>query len=162
MTVAAIRTAIKTLMLTVPDVGVVHEYERYTTDMAGVRALYLYAPANQLRGWFVRRANTKEVGRIQNRSVEIIRWQIRGFMALDDSAQSELAMDNLVEGLRAAFRADETLGGTVAQCSVPAPGGGSGESALQVEDFGPVMFASVLCHGVRLGLNTYRYLTAPA
>jgi hypothetical protein len=161
MTVAAIRTAIKTLMLTVPDIGVVHEYERYTTDMAGVRALYVSVPHNQLRGWFVRRQSTKEVGRIQNRSVEIIRWQIRGFMALDDSAQSELVMDGLVESLRDVFRVNETLSGTVDQCAVPQPGGGSGEAGLQVEDFGPVMFASVLCHHARLGLNTYRYLTAP-
>lgn len=162
MTVAAIRTAIKTLMLTVPDIGVVHEYERYAPDLAGVRAAYLYAPANQLRGWFVRRQSTKEFGRVQNHSVESIRWQIRGYMALDDSAQSELTMDGLVEALRDVFRPDETLGGTVGQCSVPAPSGGSGESALQVEDFGPVMFAGVLCHHARLGLTTIRYLVSPA
>lgn len=161
MTVAAVRTAIKTLMLTVPNIGVVHEYERYATDMASVKAMYLYAPLNQLRGWFVRRANTKEVGRIQNRSVEITRWQIRGFMALDDSAQSELQMEALIEAQRDVFRVNETLNDTVDQCSVPQLGGGSGETGLQVEDFAPVMFASVLCHHARLGLNTYRYLTAP-
>ena len=160
MSAAAIRSAIKALMLTVPDVGVVHEYERYTTDIAGIRTQYLYAPLGQLRGWNIRRATVKEFGRLHNRSVEASRWQIRGFMALNDAIASELQMDALIEGLRDAFRSDDTLGGTVAQCSVPGPNGSSGEHALQVEDFGPVMFAGVLCHGVRLGLNTYRYLTA--
>lgn len=161
MTVAAIRNAIKTLMLTVPDIGVVHEYERYTVDMAGVRALYLYAPLNQLRGWYVRRVSTREAGRLHNRSVETIRWRIQGYMALEDAAASELQIDTLVEALRDVFRVNDQLLDTVDQCSVPGPNGNSGEAALQLEDFGPVMFAGVLCHAVRLGLTTTRYLTAP-
>lgn len=161
MTVAAIRAAIKTIMLTVPDIGVVHEYERYTKDLTGVKALYVYAPLNQLRGWFIRRASVKEFGRLHNRSVQACRWQIRGFMALEDSAASELQMEELIEALRDVFRVDDQLLGTVAQCSVPGTNGNSGECAIQVEDFGPVMFAGVLCHGVRLGLNTYNYLTSP-
>jgi hypothetical protein len=79
-------------------------------------------------------------------------------MSLDDAAASELVFDDLIESIRDAFAADETLGGTVAQCAVPDDGSGNGESGIQLDDTGPAMFAGVLCHVCRLGLNTIRYL----
>jgi hypothetical protein len=121
--------------------------------------LYWSADLNALRGWFVRRPMTTETGNVQGRTVELIRWQIRGFSALDDAAASELAFDDLLESVRNAFAQDETLGGTVDQCTVPdEPGAGQLESCIQIDDAGPVMFAGVLCHACRLGLNTIRYL----
>mgnify|MGYP007097585823 FL=1 len=85
----------------------------------------------------------------------MIRWRLFGVMALDDSAASELAFDDLVEGVRDAFAANETLGGTVDQCTDPQ---GDGESCVQVDDISPGKFADVLCHLARLSLLTVRYL----
>jgi hypothetical protein len=69
---------------------------------------------------------------------------------------SELTFDDLIESVRDAFAQDETLGGTVDQCSEP--GNEDGESCIQLDDAGPVMFGGVLCHACRLGLTTVRYL----
>ena len=160
MSVANIRTQIAAVMMTVANIGVVHQYERYASNIAQLKALYFSAPHDQIRGWNVRRVNTKETGQIQQRSVEIIRWRLSGYMGLNDALSTELTMDSLIEGLRDAFKANRTLNGAVHQISMPTnvPAGAFGESALQLVDFGPVMFADVLCHGVRLELNTVRYL----
>lgn len=161
MSIAAVRTAIATILAGVTDIGVVHAYERYATNLDGLKTLYFSAPHNQIRGWYVSRNRSGETGRIQTRSVETTLWRINGFMALSDATQSELAMDGLIEAARNTFAGNDTLNGTVDQCSLPRPGGGSGEANLQLIDFGPVMFAGVLCHGVKFQLNTIRYLTRP-
>lgn len=158
MNVATIRTAIVATLSAVPDIGVVHAYERYASNLDQLKALYWSAPHNAVRGWYVRRPATSDTGLIHEGSVELIRWRIVGVMSLADAAQSELAFDGLIEAIRAAFRADETLGGVVDQCSVPQPGGGTGEAGIQLDDCGPAMFAGVLCHVARLALPTIRYL----
>ncbi len=159
MSLVLIRAAIVSIMQAVPDIGVVHAYERYAKNIADLAALYRSAPHQQLRGWYVGRNKTAERDRVQNTSTEYTVWKINGFMALSDENQSELQMDLLIEALRDTFRVNDTLNDTVAQCSLPSPGGGSREASLQLLDFGPVMFGAVLCHGVRLQLNTIRYLT---
>ncbi|MEO5626926.1 MAG: hypothetical protein ABIQ70_13035 [Dokdonella sp.] len=157
MSVAAARAAIAARLISVTDIGVVHAYERYASDLARLKQLYFSISHNQVRGWYVRRVQTSETGNILSNTVEHIRWRIVGLMALDDANASELVFDSLIEGVRNAFAADETLGGTVDQCAVPDPSGNS-ESCIQLDDAGPVMFGGVLCHAARLSLNTIRYL----
>lgn len=155
MSVANVRTAIVARLVSVPDIGVVQAYERYAADLAKLKQLYWSAPHNAVRGWYVRRPVTTETSNDLGRSVEQIRWRIVGVMALDDANASELVFDGLIEQIRNAFAQDETLGGTVDQCTVP---GADGESCIQLDDAGPVMFGGVLCHACRLGLSTIRYL----
>lgn len=161
MSVAAIRTAIWTRLSGIPDIGVVHERERYAASHDRLKSLYWMPRPGQIRGWYIRRMSTAEVGQLRTNTVEQIRWRLVGVMTFDDAAASELEFDALIEAVRDAFRDDDTLSETVAQCSVPVDGGGAGESAIQLEDCGPAMFAGVLCHVARLGLNTIRYLEFP-
>jgi len=150
---AAIRAAIVAIMQTVPDIGVVQDRERYAKDMPGLKTFYA-TPALGLRGWFVRRQAVAERDRVLPRSNEYTRWGIRGFMAFDDSAASELVFDDLVEQLRDAFRTNDTLHGTVTQCALP----DGSEAGLQLLDAGTVSFAGVVCHSARLQLTTQRFL----
>lgn len=150
---ADIRAAIVATMQTVPAIGVVHDRERFIERMSDLKAVYV-APGLGLRGWFVRRQQIVETDRIQPRSVEYLRWRIQGVMAFDDANASELVFDNLIEKLRDAFRANDTLGGLVAQCALA----GGKEAGLQLDDAGPVSFAGVVCHGARLSLTTQRFL----
>jgi hypothetical protein len=152
-TVTEIRAAIAAKMNTVADIGRVHDYERWAKRDKDFQDLFL--SAGQIRGWIVRRTATRETSPGIGRFVVTHRWQIRGYMALDDSAASEKTFDALVEALRDAFRSDETLGGLVA--STVLPDGEGGEAGLQLEDHGPVMFANVLCHGARLRLATVHF-----
>jgi hypothetical protein len=99
----------------------------------------------------VRRLRVRETGIQQPLYLESIDWQIRGFMGLDDATQSELVMEDLIDALRDRFRADSTLGGVITKTGAL---GSTKDRGIQLEDFGPVLFGGVLCHGARIGLNT--------
>lgn len=146
MSLAAVRQAIIDTMTTVAGIGLVHGYERYTNSQKDFRALY---EANgQVLGWFVRRVTTRELIDTSHRNREVVGWRIQGYMSLDDATGSEILFDTIIEALRAAFRIDETLGDVVDTTMV------DDKVGLQLDDSGPVMFAGILCHGVRLSLQT--------
>lgn len=147
-TLEQIRAAIVAKMETVDDIGRVHGFERYAREQK--RFLELYKPElhDEIRGWFVRRVGTVGTSPALTRHSALHRWRISGFMSLDDERQSEVAFDTLIEALRAAFRADETLNGLI---------GGMSDgrvSGLQLDESQPVSFAGVLCHSARLTLYT--------
>lgn len=155
MSLSVVRAAIVAAMNTVPEIGVVQPFERYAHDLAKLKQLYFSATHQQLRGWYVRRLTTSENGILPPRYLEAVTWRIQGFMALDDAASSELVMDELIESLRAVFRADRTLGGTVTKTGRLQP---NAERGLQLVDSGPVLFGGVLCHGARFTILTTREL----
>jgi len=148
-TIASVRTAIMGKLNAVAGIGATHDYERYAASMAGMKALYL--SGGQIKGWNLRRVATEETSPAVGRYVVTHRWRIAGYMALDDSAATEKAFDDLIEAARDAFRADDTLGGVVATCIIDSVAG------AQVQDSGPVMFGNVLCHGARLALATRHF-----
>jgi hypothetical protein len=145
----AVRTAIRDLMLTVPEIGVVHLHERYAADLAKLKQLYGYD--GHVRGWFIRRTAVRETGIALPRYLEVNRWQIRGVLSLNDETSTELVMDSLIEGVRDVIRDNPSLNNTVTKTGLLQP---NAERGLQLEDFGPVMFGGVLCHGARLSLTT--------
>ena len=154
MSAATHRAALVALITAVPDAGRVHDYERFAREEAAFRAHYLHTlpgGAKQLRGWQISRAAVAERLVGVGRWLVEHSWRVRGYMALDDAAATELVFDGLVESLRAAFRADPTLGGL----STAGPVGD--EDGIQMRDAGPVMFCGVLCHSALLTLQTREY-----
>lgn len=139
-----IRMAIAAMLMSVPGIGRVHEYERYAKTDKDFRAFYADV-GDSLHGWHIRR-----VGRVEKGNFNLVKttWEIRGFRALNDDQASELEFDNLVDDILAAFRADPTLGNVV---QWPAP---EAEQVPTVTDSGPAMFGGVLCHCVKLQLVT--------
>lgn len=146
-----IRDAIKGVMQTVPNIGLVHTFERYAADLATLRALYV--SNGQLLGWYIRLLKTQRDSQARGRTAILHTWVIRGFMAFDDALQSELTFDALIEALQEAFTAHETLDGLVGATAFPE----QHVAGLQRDDSGPVMFAGVLCHSARLTLNTLHH-----
>lgn len=145
------REAIVQLMQSVPEIGIVQNRERHAHDVAKLKQLYAWGPSNQIRGWFVRRVRVRETGIAVPRYLEVVGWQIRGFIAFDDDGASELVLESLVEQLRDLFRANPTLLDTVTKLGLLP---GNSDRGLQMEDAGPVLFAGVLCNAVRLSLTT--------
>ncbi len=150
MSLEAIRAAIVAVLQRVPDIGRVHDFERYAANLNDLKAIYVATidGQEQLRGWFVRRLTTTEITPALGIYDDTHAWEIRGYMALADGAQSEKIFDGLIEAIRAAFRQDENLGGVVDTTITP-----QGEGLALVES-GPVLFAGVLCHAARLRLMT--------
>lgn len=141
-----IREAIATTLEGVAGAGIVHRRERWARHQDKFRALYEQDGA--VKGWFVRRVRTRrrpmtyDVNEVQHS------WVIKGFRSFNDEVGSEIQFDMLVEVIAEAFRADDTLGGTVISCTTPQAAG------IQLTESTPVMFAGVLCHGVELELTT--------
>jgi len=155
-TVQAHRAAIVAALSSVPDIGVVHDRERYAKDNNAFASLFLHQPTSgpkHLRGWTLRRAATREHSPNVRRTLNEHTWTLRGYMAFNDADASELVLDDLVEQFRAVVRNDPTLGG------VCQPGPLDDETdGVQVTDAGAVMFAGALCNSVVLQLKTWSYL----
>ena len=151
---AEIRTAIKSVIDGVSDIGVVHAYERYADNKSEFKTLYMQeiSSVNQVRGWFIRRMTRKESSEYEGRTKVIMSWRIQGYMGFVDADESELAFDALLDALVAAFRSDDTLGGVVDSTIV------GQDAGLQLEDSGPVLFAGVLCHSARGRLMTQHFI----
>jgi len=149
-----IRNAIVATMESVTGIGRVHSYQRFASRNSDLSALYEHADTNgaRLHGWHLRRLRTSERpgGDGCRRNIQH-RWELRGFLSLDDADATEIWMDQIIERLRDAFRADDTLGGLIDSCIV------GQEAGLQLLESTPVMFAGVLCHSARLGLTTRHY-----
>jgi len=147
---AAVRAAILGNVNSVADIGQVNDFERYAKSQTNM--LKLYQTGKQVLGWHLtRRAPVAVTSIAVGRDVVRTSWELRGFMSLDDSAASEKVFDGHVENIRAAMRADESLGG-VAETVLP-----EGDAGWQVVESGPVMFAGVLCHSATLKLTTIHY-----
>jgi hypothetical protein len=155
MSAATHRAALVALISAVPDAGRVHDYQRFAREDGAFRAHYVHTlpgGAKQLRGWQISRVGVDESLVGVGRGLMQHAWVIRGYMALDDAAATELAFDALVEAIRAAFRADPTLGGLSTAEPI------DGEDGIQMSDAGAVMFCGVLCHSALLTLKTREYV----
>lgn len=156
--VAQIRTALQLMVASVPEVGQVYDRERYVRDEGKFRALFIYQPTSgdpQVRGWWLRRVKTQEYSANNQRVINVHSWVIRGYMALNDVAGSELIFDDLVEQIRDRYRADPTLGGV---CQLGPLQGADGSDGIQLDEIGPVSFCGVLCHSAALSLRTWSYI----
>lgn len=155
-TLQQIREAVKAQMAGVPGIGLVHDRERYAREEVKFRELFVCIPDGedeQVRGWWLRRTATEERTVSTDTVLVVHTWQWRGYMTLNDEAESELRFDELIEAYRDVVRADPTLGDVCEANSVE-----DGEDGVQVIDAGPVKFCGVLCHSALLQLKTWSYL----
>lgn len=151
-TLDQIRAALKTKITGIAGSGVVHDYERFAQEQSKFKTLYLDTAASRIHGWHIRRAATREKHLAVGRYLVEHTWHVRGFMSLDDADATEKTFDIEVEAFRDAIREDDTLGTLIASMITEEQAG------AQVLDSGPVMFAGVLCHAVRMALITRHYL----
>lgn len=155
MSEATHRAALAALIAAVPQIGRVHDYQRYARGEEAFKAHYLHTlpdGSTQLRGWQFSRVAVAERSVGVGRTLNEHSWEIRGFLALNDEAATELTFDDLVEQIRAAYRADPTLGGLATGEPI------GDEDGIQMRDAAPVMFCGVLCHSALLTLQTREYL----
>ncbi|MGD9638381.1 MAG: hypothetical protein AB7U85_04915 [Alphaproteobacteria bacterium] len=145
-----IRNAIKAKLETVitAEVGKVHAHERYSKSHNELKELFTLDKV--ICGFFIRRVRRQETIYTSTRNKVATTWEIRGYASFIDEEQSEIKFDNLIDDVAISFRNDNTLGGIVENLGDDATG-------IQLEDSGPVLFASILCHGVRLSLTTNHY-----
>jgi hypothetical protein len=140
-TTVDIRNAIVATMLTIPNVGQVHGYERYANQTSKLKEIYV--TDNQVLGWLVTRASFKKTN--LGDAIYMLRdnWEVRGFMSLQDDAASELLFDALANVVQLKLSNDPTFG----LCDWL-------EGYQMDGTFEPVMFCGVLCHSVTIKFST--------
>lgn len=150
-----IRARVKTVLESVTDVGVVHDYERYNNDMTTLLAQFVTKidGEDQLRTWMIsldpgqsmrqQLIGFEGVGAGDNILVTYS-YRVRGFMAVNDEAESEKTFAALALTIMLALEADTTLKGEQLERDTPIVAGMTMNYS---------MLAGVLCHAVEIKIN---------
>ena len=139
-----IRARIKTDLEAIDGIGVVHDYERWTSDWKRFLELMKDPDSQTIRGWTITRESSegqREAPAEANRSPLYV---IRGYWGLSDLNASEKAFDDLIEAVQNALGADVTMGSIVDHVEEPI-----------VRMIEPRMYGSVLCHYVEIAIRVH-------
>jgi hypothetical protein len=110
MSEALIRAQIKTDLEAVSGIGVVHGRERFSRSIA--EYFSIMTSSAKINGWVIHRQSTGAkdypIGHIERE----YKYAIHGLYEIDDLADSETAVQALVEAIFTKFAGDRKLGGT--------------------------------------------------
>lgn len=146
MSLFAVRDAIQARLAAIPNIGVVHHYERYVEDLDKFREAFMVG--KRVRGGYLTRTRTREQFQSTSHNDETHVWRFNYYVGWLEAENSARGFEILVEAIRDAFRDDETLGGVVDTTNI------DGLAGIQLDDAGPVMFAGLLCHGARFSMQS--------
>lgn len=148
-TLDQVRSAIVAKFEGVSGIGVVNSYVRFVKRKEDFDTYYV--TSGKVNAWNIRRISRQTSSAALGRWTITNRWQIHGYYGLDDSAQSEIVFDNLIESVIDAFRIDETLGDVVDSIVV------GDEAGIQLDDMGAYDIIGITCHRCVMRLNTRHY-----
>ena len=147
MGLAEIRTEIKNLLETVPGIGKIHDFERWTTDWKKFLS-YFKDSDNKINGWVITRAESQEHRHATNAvNFSTHRFIIMGYYGLKDSQESEKAFQDLIEGVRSVLRTHDNLNGSCLTSDPP-----------QVKVLSPHLFGGILTHQCEIQLRVKEYI----
>ncbi len=147
MGLSEIRIQIKTLLETVPGIGKVHDFERWTTDWNAFLN-YFKDSHNRINGWVITRSETSE--RLQSPeavNVSAHTFVIKGYYGLQDSLESEKIFQDLIESVRSVLRVNSTLNGTCRRIYPPS-----------VNILANRPYAGILMHQCEIHLKVEEYI----
>lgn len=143
MSLASARDQIKTTLDGVSGVGLVHKYERYAKENPAY--LTLFTTGGVVNGWTITRESTTPISdggdAVSHTFFRAYTMVIRGYYSLDDSAETEITFQNLIETICDTFDADPTISGTVKEAE-----------PMEVRTVGHRVFGNVLVHYCELAL----------
>lgn len=152
MSTEAVRSALASLLATIPAIGRVHDYERFAAREADFAAMFRPAGETVVKGWTIGRMGVVSRRALASgRTLVTSRWLLTGYRSLVDAERSEVELDGLVDAVIAAERGDPTLGGIVRGRPI------DGQSGIRLAESGPVMFAGVLSHRAKLLLDVQTF-----
>lgn len=144
MSEALIRAQIKTVLLSVGTIEIVHDYQRWANDWAKFLDLF-QTTDDRIAGWVVTRSKVV-TRRVNVGETDICHvFTLRGYLGLQDAAASEHTFQTEIDAVQTALLADEQLGDT---CNTTHPDWGpmSGSVGLQADKIDLRRFGTVFCH----------------
>lgn len=148
MTQATARTAVYNAVSSVTNKGVVYDYERWAAEWPAFLALFktTISGTSQIRGWEVCYRGFAAVtppktfaGARQRRH----RFQVQGYMGLEDGASTEKTFAALAEAVANAIDGDATLHGSTFLETGDA----------EITTLEPRMFGGTLCHYAEINVT---------
>ncbi|MEA5113019.1 MAG: hypothetical protein VB050_03245 [Geobacteraceae bacterium] len=139
MSEAACRQKVFEIISAVPNVGVVHDYERWAADWNKFIELFRDSVSGTIRGWEICRANmlSEKISNIEeNRAHGFV---VKGYLAVNDALATEKIFNGLIDAICNAFKGNHTLGRI---CTDAGP--------VSAEVIDTRMFGAVLCHYAEL------------
>jgi hypothetical protein len=117
---------------------------RWVEGEAAVKAILI--KSGKLHAWTITREETTSLDHTGGAAIDTHAIILRGYMSLDDSANTEKTFQDLIEAIRTKFNGNRRLD----------PGaGGTAHTSERIQVAGPwhVMYAGVLCHHCTLTLR---------
>jgi hypothetical protein len=145
---------VKTRLESITDIGIVHDYERFTKNWQEFLALFAYTPtggSQQIRGWEITRRSVHEHKRGAYFRHHV--FVIRGYMSLKDSEETDKTFQILVDTICETFR---TLGEI--NTWYYRDGDNPENSPCQVDVIEPRTFGAILCHYSEITLSITEHI----
>lgn len=142
MSLALIKTQIKTKLEAISGVEKVYDYKRYCNDWVSYQNLFI--KDSRVNTWEIERNSFSRVSHGGNGDIEDVthNFIIRGFYSFSDSLATEKTFQNLVEIICASFMNDPTLTGKAKIVHMPI------EGTFTLNKLG-----DILCHVVEIKIN---------
>lgn len=152
MSLAQIRAALKTTIETVPNVGIVNDFEPAVQREEDFKTYFLDPDLDYILGWSMTRETTTERDATYQSDFEDHLIVLRAYRAIDNAGASEKELQDLVELVRTAIRAEEATCWTGLVQFVGHP---------QVRIFEARLFGAVLVHYCEVTVLVTEHVTVP-
>jgi hypothetical protein len=158
MPLATIRTQIEAILKAADPGSKVYAYRRWITQPDALIAELQPVSGGPVRVWMFWVESIAEALDTYTQTNQDYVIGFRFYRSLVDADQSEILVADLLQTVRAAFRANETLNGS-AFTIIPTAGSMKGAVGLQLDGLEMVTLGGVLCHEARLRLGVEELLT---
>lgn len=152
MSLAQIRAALKATVLTVPQVGIVSDFEPAVTREEDLKTYFLNPALGYVLGWSMTRETTAARDATNESDFDEHLLVLRAYRAVDNAGASEKQLQDLVELVRTAIRAEESGRWNDLVQFVRPP---------QVRIFEARLFGAVLVHYCEVTVLVTEHVTVP-
>jgi len=136
-------SAIKTVLESVPAVGIVHGYTRWAINWDNFLAMF--TTGGKINGWMLSRQSVTRHRTAYSEVQAAHIYVINGMYGLDDTNASETVFQGILDSVQTAFQGNPTLSGACDTIN-PEVGPMAGLYGLQIEIIEQRLFGSALCH----------------
>jgi hypothetical protein len=145
MSLQSVRDQIKTIIQQADPGSMVHDYERWTNQPDTLLALFKPSADTHLRAWIFKPTSIAEFHYTQQSNLAVYVFLVRFLYSEVDSEATEKTASQIIEAVRAAFRADLTLNTDRINTAID-EGPLQGLAGLQLDKLDLITLGGVMCH----------------